>query len=189
MSEFTPGKRGDRIIRPIARFVNAIFKGLIAVFLVLTVALVAIVSTDVVLRWFGKGIIWADEMSRMLMIWMAFVAMSLGVEVCSHVEITMFFKLFPKKFQKVWMAVNHLIIIAIGGFIIYYGILLIAIAGKGRLEIVRVLPKSVFYLTIPIGGFFIIYFALMHLLHREDLMPSSIKNFYPCSKEDATDGL
>ncbi|MCE5343654.1 MAG: TRAP transporter small permease subunit, partial [Eubacteriales bacterium] len=95
MSEFTPGRRGDRIIRPIARVINAAFKGLITVFLVLTVALVAIVSVDVVLRWFGIGVVWADEMSRMLMIWMAFVAMSLGVEVCSHVEITMFFKLFP----------------------------------------------------------------------------------------------
>ncbi|MCE5343504.1 MAG: TRAP transporter small permease subunit [Eubacteriales bacterium] len=94
-----------------------------------------------------------------------------------------------KKFQKFWMAVNHLIIMAIGGFIIYYGILLIGIAGKGRLEIVRALPKSVFYLTIPVGGFFIVYFALMHLLHREDLMPSAIKNFYPCPKEDAIDGL
>ncbi len=184
MTSQTPARHGDWVLKPIAAVVNFIFKVLIAVFLVLTLVLVLIVCTDVVLRWFGHGIIWADEMSRMLMIWMAFVAMSLGVEVCSHVEITMFFKWLPKGFQKVWMVVNHLITMAIGVFIMVYGVQLIGIGAKGKLEIVRELSKSMLYITIPIGGFFIAYFALMHLLKREDLMPSAIRNFYPCKKED-----
>mgnify|MGYP003607907592 CR=1 FL=1 len=177
-------RRGDAVLRPVTTVLNKVFQGLVYFFLVLMLALVFIVCTDVVLRWFGHGIIWADEMSRMLMIWMAFLAMSLGVEVCSHVEITMFFALLPKKFQRFWMSVNHLITMAIGLFILYYGILIIGIAGKGRLEIVRELPKSVLYVTIPVGGFFIAYFALMHLIHREDLLPSAIRKFYPCKKEE-----
>lgn len=184
MSMQPPERRADRVLRPVATVLNTVYKVFILVFLVLLVALVAIVSTDVVLRWFGHGIIWADEMSRMLMIWMAFVAMALGVEVRSHVEITMFFALFPKGFQKVWMAVNHLITMAIGCFIFYYGILIFNIGAKGRLEIVRSLPKSVLYATIPIGGFFIAYFALMHLLGRDDLLPSSKAKFYPGQKEE-----
>jgi hypothetical protein len=170
--------RGDRVLRPVAAVVNTVFKALILVFLVLTLALVLIVCTDVVLRWFGHGIIWADEMSRMLMIWMAFVAMSLGVEVCSHVEITLFFKWLPKGFQKVWLVVNQLITMAIGVFIMVYGAQLIGIGQKGRLDI-----------TIPVGGFFICYFALMHLLKREDLLPSGIPAFYPCKKEGTPDEL
>jgi TRAP-type transport system small permease protein len=189
MSELAPGTRGDRILRPVARVLNFIYKMLIYLFLVLTVVLVLIVSVDVVLRWFGIGVIWADEMSRMLMIWMAFVAMAIGVELGSHVEITMFFKLLPKGFQKVWSVVNQLITMAIGSFIIYFGILLIQNGTKGRLEIVRELPKSAMYLTIPIGGFFIVYFALMHMLHREDLMPSGIANFYPQKKGGAGNEL
>ena len=183
-----PARRGDAVLRPISAVVNFIFKVLITVFLVLTLLLVFIVCTDVVLRWFGHGIIWADEMSRMLMIWMAFVAMSLGVEVCSHVEITMFFKWLPKGFQKVWSVVNQLITMAIGVFIMVYGVQIIGIGLKGRLEIVRELPKSVLYITIPVGGFFIFYFGLMHLLKREDLMPSSIRRFYPCKWENADGG-
>ena len=189
MSQNSTPRRGDRILRPVAGVLNFIFKVFMVLFLVLTVVLVFIVCTDVVLRWFGHGIIWADEMSRMLMIWMAFIAMALGVEVGSHVEITMFFAMLPKKFQKVWTVVNHLITIAIGCFIIYYGILIIGIAGKGKLEIVRALPKSVLYLTIPVGGFFITYFALMHLLGRNDLLPSAIPHFYPEKKEDRENGL
>ena len=185
MSTQLPPRRGDRILRPLSAVVNGIFWVFIRLFLVLLLVLVGIVSADVVLRWFGIGIVWADEMSRMLIIWMAFIAMSLGVDTCCHVEITMFFRWFPQKFQKVWMVVNHLITLAIGLFIMYYGAQIIGIAAKGRLEIVRELPKSVMYLTIPIGGFYIAYFALMHLLHREDLMPSAIKKFYPGSKECA----
>ncbi len=174
---------GDHILRPVAKVLNRIYKYFIWLFLVLIVALTFIVLLDIFLRWCGKGIIWADEMSRMLIIWMAFVAMALGVEINIHVEITLFFKLLPKKFQKFWMAVNQIITMAIGGFIAYYGVLLINIAAKGKLEIVRDLPKSVFYLSIPLGGFFIVYFALMHLLHREDLMPSAVPGLYPGSKE------
>ena len=48
----------------------------------------------------------------------------------------------------------------------------------------RSLPKSVLYVTIPIGGFFIAYFALMHLLGRDDLLPSSKAKFYPGQKEE-----
>ena len=59
-----------------------------------------------------------------------------------------------------------LITMAIGCFIIYYGVLIIGIGMKGKLEIVRALPKSMLYLTIPVGGFFIVYFALMHIWPR-----------------------
>ena len=179
MPQNTLPRRGDAFLRPFSKVINAIYKALVLVFLVLSVALVLIVSSDVILRWFGFGIVWADEMSRMLMIWMAFIAMSIGVEIGSHVEITLFFNLFPKKFQKVWSVVNSLITMAIGCFIIYYGVLIIGIGMKGKLGIVRALPKSMLYLTIPVGGFFIVYFALMHMLGREDLMPSALDTIYP----------
>lgn len=177
MSQSVPHR--DGLIRPVSTVLNFIYRIFIFLFLGLSVALVLIVSSDVILRWFGKGIVWADEMSRMLMIWMAFIAMAMGVEVGSHVEIVLFFNLFPKGLQRVLAVMNRLITIAIGCFLVYYGIWLIQIGAKGRLEIVRALPKSMLYLTIPIGGFFIVYFALMHLLGREDLMPSSIPGFYP----------
>lgn len=183
MTDQTSARPGDKLLRPVAAVLNWIFRVFMYLFLVLTVALVFIVCTDVVLRWFGHGIIWADEMSRMLIIWMAFIAMALGVEVRSHVEITMFFAWFPPKFQRLWMGVNHLITVAIGLFIMIFGAQLVAIAAKGKLEIVRALPKSVLYVTIPIGGFFIAYFALMHLLSRDDLLPSAVRTFYPGSKE------
>ena len=100
MSQNSTPRRGDRILRPVAGALNFIFKVFIVLFLVLTVVLVFIVCTDVVLRWFGHGIIWADEMSRMLMIWMAFIAMSIGVEIGSHVEITLFLTCFRRNFKK-----------------------------------------------------------------------------------------
>ncbi len=184
MTDQTPARPGDAWLCPLATGLNWLFRIFMYLFLVLTVALVFIVSTDVVLRWFGHGVIWADEMSRMLIIWIAFIAMALGVEVRSHVEITMFFGWFPKGFQRVWMAVNRLITMAIGLFITVFGAQLVGIAAKGKLEIVRQLPKSVLYITIPIGGFFIAYFSLLQLLGRDDLLPSSIRNFYPGSKED-----
>jgi TRAP-type transport system small permease protein len=179
MSQTPQPLRGDSFLRPFTKTVNFIYRCFVRVFLVLSVVLVLIVSSDVILRWFGYGIIWADEMSRMLMIWMAFFAMAMGVEIGSHVEITMFFKMLPAKFQKVWTVVNSLITIFIGGFIAYYGVLLFKIGLKGKLEIVRALPKSAMYITIPIGGFFIVYFALMRLLGRTDLLPSALDTIYP----------
>ena len=85
MPQNTLPRRGDAFLRPFSRVINAIYKALVILFLVLCVALVLIVSSDVILRWFGHGIVWADEMSRMLMIWMAFIAMAIGVEIGSHV--------------------------------------------------------------------------------------------------------
>ena len=53
------------------------------------------------------------------------------------------------------------------------------LGGQGAVTVLGNFAQAMLYLTIPVGGFFIVYFALMHMLGREDLLPSALDTIYP----------
>ncbi|WP_368182591.1 TRAP transporter small permease [Anaerotruncus rubiinfantis] len=60
--------------------------------------IVLIVSAQVIARKFiGQSIRWSEEVALLLMVWMAFISMAIGVEKKLHIAISMFFPMFPER--------------------------------------------------------------------------------------------
>lgn len=126
--------------------------------------IVAVVTADVVGRnLLGGSVMWAQELSLLLIVWMCFISMAIGVERNTHIGIEVFYMKFPKKMQKVLDIVNKVVLFFVGIFFTYYGALLVQNTWKSTLAATK-LPAGVLYLMIPVGGFCISLFTVLDLL-------------------------
>lgn len=134
---------------------------------IVMLVIVLIVSAQVICRKFlGFSIAWSEEVSLLLMVWMAFISMAIGVEKHLHIAIEMFFKLFPKPLQKIFSVINNLVTFLFGVMMIYYGIMLVQNTSNSTLPATQ-WPTSTMYLMIPVSGAFICYYSLVELFHLD----------------------
>jgi len=123
--------------------------------------IVVVVTIQVFSRKFlGTSIRWSEEVALFFMIWMAFISMAIGVQKGLHIAIGFFFSLLPAPLAKIVDKLDTLIIVWFGGFMMYYGSLLVQSTMSSTLPATH-WPAGLEYLMIPVGGFFIVYFALI----------------------------
>lgn len=64
------------------------------------IAIVAIVSAQVVARNLFKGsIMWSQEVSLLLIVWMTFLSMAIGSEKNLHIGVELFYSFFPSRYK------------------------------------------------------------------------------------------
>ena len=130
----------------------------------LLAAMVLIVTWQVFSRTiFNTSPPWSEEVSRILMVWVAFLGISIGVRERVHIAVGMFVNRLPEGAQ-VW--VQKLIYALLFAF----GLYLIVQGWQFTLETSRATlpstgwPRSVLYAVMPISGFMIcVYTALQAL--------------------------
>lgn len=154
----------ENVMRPVAAVLDSIYGILLIYSKVVLLLIVAIVSVQVFYRKvLGTGITWSEEVALLLMVWMAFISMAIGVEKKTHIAIEMFYNRFPKRMQSIVTKINTLIIASVGAILIIYGVKLI-IGTFGITMPATQWPTSALYFMIPVGGFFMLYFALFEFL-------------------------
>lgn len=157
----------DRIMNAISYAFDFIYRILLEYSKIVLLVIVLIVSAQVICRKFlGFSIYWSDEVALLLMVWMAFISMAIGVEKKLHISISMFFNKFPAPIRKILSAINGIVTILFGVVLIVYGIQLIQITSISTLAATQ-WPASTLYLMIPVSGVFICYYALIDLFHLE----------------------
>lgn len=142
---------------------DAVFSWVLKLAMVLLVAMVLIVFTNVVLRYgFKSGIRWAEEISLVIVIWFTFISMALGVKENLHINIS----LLPRKLgYNFFVALNVLknaLQVFLGSVLVIYGWRLTLNGAKSRLPATHI-PNSINYLVLPIVGIFIILYAGIYL--------------------------
>ena len=86
----------------------------------LTVALLAVVMLGVITRALGDPLIWTDEISRFLMVWVAVAGWLLATRRRAHIRIRFFHDMLP---QRAWRAAEIVIqcgILALGTMLAWY---------------------------------------------------------------------
>lgn len=127
------------------------------------VVIVCVVSAQVFCRKFlGFSIRWSEEVALVLMVWMAFISLAIGVEKGLHICISMFFERFPKPVQLVISKITDLLMISFGGVMIYYGIKLVQSTMTSTLPATK-WPSATLYIMIPVSGIFVVYYSLIEL--------------------------
>ncbi|NCB53030.1 MAG: TRAP transporter small permease [Clostridia bacterium] len=124
---------------------------------VLCVALFMIIAAFMILNVFmryvlNSAISWATDLVLFLFVWFVWLAISYGIRVGSHVNVTAFIDLFPRKVGDVFAVFCDLLIIVGFAWLMYYGIALLldkSVALKYGL-LVRY-PMWSLYLSVPAG--------------------------------------
>mgnify|MGYP002508494162 CR=1 FL=1 len=111
-----------------------------------------IVFLQVILRSFFKtNIPWGEEIVLLVMVWMTFAAMSIGLKEEVHIRIEFFMARFPKNIRKVIVMINNLVLLAVNATMIYYGISLINFTNISKLPVTKLPSSAVFYM-IPVSA-------------------------------------
>lgn len=150
------------LVDAVKAFLTFFYKLLFRYSEVVLLVIIVLVSVQVVLRRFKMSIVWSEEVALLLVVWMAFIAMAIGVAENLHIAITLFFDKFPGRIKTFCLALNNLLIIGTGVIMVYYGYHLIMFTRNSTLPTTK-WPSFILYLMIPVSGVYIIYFSLIKL--------------------------
>ena len=128
------------------------------------VILVCIVFMQVFTRYVLKFTpLWSEETSVILLIWLGFVTMAIGVKKGMHLSISALVNLFPKPLQKIIFYFDELAVMIFGVILFIYGKDLAEQTMSSTLPATQ-LPEGVLYSILPISGFLIIIYTIMRIL-------------------------
>jgi TRAP-type transport system small permease protein len=136
--------------------------------IVLLVLLLIVVTLGVVTRALNDPLIWTDEVSRFLMIWLAVAGWLLASRHRAHIRIRFFAGLLPAAAQRIVEIAVQLAIAVFGALVAWYARDLVTRNLDIEATTVPV-PMSVFYMPIVLAGIVTLLQALgelLELLHR-----------------------
>lgn len=145
MNSFEKGEaeRDGQIERPRAPHaalpIRWLVRGLEVVVVILMAIIVAVVMTEVALRWFAAGasLIITDELTRYLMIWTAMLAAALVVYEDGHVRISLLPNAMPRWARMVLRICSQLVVLFFLGVLIVVSLM--------------ILPETMSQMTIALG--------------------------------------
>lgn len=85
------------------------------------IAMLVLLTYQVILRWFGYSNAWSEEVARYLFIWIVFIGSSMAVQTGSHITITTAVKIWPKKLRPYMELLGTFVWIAFSGVITFIG--------------------------------------------------------------------
>lgn len=117
------------------------------------IAMVLITFMQIVFRWFGHATVWAEELSRYIMLYQVWIGASYAVHEDAHIRITSFIgKLTAKKREKLELIVLT-IWLAFAVWLTIEGIILVnKISIMKQVSSAMRIPMTVPYSSVPIGS-------------------------------------
>lgn len=133
----------------------------------LTAGLVAIVSVEVFLRYvLNYSMIFSNELSRLIFVWIIFLTMPLGVAKGYHVGITLLDNVLKGGAVRAAFRLTVLLTIGLMGLVVVVSVQSVVNRWGETLSTLRV-PASVFFLPIVIGSVHAILHLLVQLIEGE----------------------
>ncbi len=120
-------------------------------------AMVGAIFLQVVMRFvFNNSSSWSEELGKFLFVWLSWLGISIGHRRKEHIKITMLVDKLPEKLRLMSEAFTEIILIAICGVTLYYGIIMIGIQWKVPYAGIKI-STSWGYLSLVVGcGLFIL---------------------------------
>ena len=120
------------------------------------VVMVVVVLTQVVLRYiFRSPLVWAEEASVFLMIWISFVGAGLAIRDGAHIAMNLFYGRMPALWARLMLAVTCLAVLSFLAVVFWQGTLLALFVGDQPSPALRI-PMMWPYLIMPVGAIFMI---------------------------------
>lgn len=134
-----------RASHQLARVEQLLCSGLIIAFSVL-------LMVNVIARYaFNSPLYFANELAIYLLLWMAFLAISIAIHQDQHVRLTMLVAMLPKATQRACYWLTELLCLAILATILWYAIAWLRSPSVGYdIAITLDWPKWHFYLIVPL---------------------------------------
>lgn len=153
-----------KTVQTITDILLKIEKFIIMLFLPIMCILVFVTTFSRFFGLFTDYLLWTEELSRYLMIWMAFIGAALAHQNDEHYKMTAIVNLFPGVGRKIVETLANLIVLAFIIILAKYGFdMCEKLRIMGQTSPVMKLPMWIPYLSIPVG----MVLGIIHLVSRE----------------------
>lgn len=136
--------------------------------IVLLVAMSCITMYQVIARFvFDNPTSWSEELSVVLMTWIGYMGIAIGIKERKHTTVGFFVELLPLVVQKLINRLNDLLILLFHMGMVYYGVVLAKNSAGVSLPATDI-SMSVVYSVLIIGGGLNVLFGLVQVLGLEE---------------------
>lgn len=130
------------------------------------IGMVLLIFTQVFTRYVLHFVLrWSEESAIILMIWLGFISVAIGVKRGTHLTISAIVNLFPKPVQQVINIMDELAVLIFGVAVTIYGRELSAFTMSSTMPATQ-LPSGVVYAILPVSGVMIICYTILRILDQ-----------------------
>lgn len=120
---------------------------------ILLLVIAVILFFNVVLRFFGTSMLWAEELARYAIVWITFVGASVCVYKGAHIGVDVIMNVLsekPKKILSIILAVFSLIFSVV--FTYFSFKITMNVQGTNQVSSTMGIPMYLVYAAMPVGG-------------------------------------
>ena len=129
-----------------------------AVLVIILTALILLAASQIVMRnFFNFGFIWADEMLRMLVLWIAVAGAVAASRTDKHINIAILDRFLPEKLKLLVKIVIHIFTAAVCGVVTWYSVQFVQMSHEFGDVLMGSVPAWLPQLILPVGFGLICY--------------------------------
>lgn len=156
------------MLKTLVRIIDMVHIGLVTFAKALVIGMVAIVFTNVVLRFvFNTGILWSEEVALLFSVWFIFISFGLGVKQRLHIVINLLPReRMPPAVDRALDILSEIVVILVGITMMYYGTILVQFTMRSIMPATK-WPAGLLYAVLPFAGLSICVEALLHIFDAD----------------------
>ncbi|WIV13020.1 TRAP transporter small permease [Proteiniborus sp. MB09-C3] len=136
-------KSANKVLSKIEQYFIAILLLIVAVILFI----------NVVLRFFGTSMLWAEELARYAIVWITFVGASVCVYKGAHIGVDVIMNILGEKPKKILSLILALFSLIFSVVFTYFSFkITMNVHNTNQISSTMGIPMSIVYAAMPVGG-------------------------------------
>ena len=116
----------------------------------LIAAIVVTITIQVITRYFfGRPLVWVEELAQYSFIWMVFIGAALGFKELRHIRIDTFVEQLPLPLQSLWRAALYALMTSATLLLAFYAWDIMAIEGKSNTVSLPIEVPRMWFYSVP----------------------------------------
>jgi len=123
-----------------------------------------VAMAQIVMRWiFRNPIIWAEELIRLMYVWLCYIGWTIASRNRCHIRITALVSAVPPFPRKLLETFNCFLVILFSLFMVYFGIKMTEVGGRGK-AVTLPINFALVYGIAPVANFIILLYQIIDII-------------------------
>ncbi len=134
--------------------------------IVIVVALTLLIICGFVFRYFGRSLVWYDEMASIGLVWLTYYGSALAALKGSHIGVPELVNMMPPRWRVAVTIVAELFVLVFFAVLAYTGFQVLEVLGNDRMVSLPSVPLRLTQSAVPVGAVLFIVAELLRMPQR-----------------------